>query len=151
MKKIVNSATSLSETIGILRETFKEKKYLTITINTGKGRTLNQNSISHAWYTQIWKELREHSEGEIKNLCKFHFGLPILRGTDLEIEGRLYNEICERAIDMLQFYEDRVAAMTMFPVTSLFNTEQFNRYLELIQINYAGRVDLQFPEANIIV
>jgi len=143
MKRIVNSTESLSTVIGELRKTFKEIRYFTVTINTGKKRTLSQNSILHAWFLQVSREEGEYTPEDVKNLCKFHRGLPILRGDDED-----FNNLCERIIDPLP-YEDRVLAMTYLPVTSIMTTNQLNEFLEAIQKNYAGRVNLEFPESTL--
>ena len=142
MKKIINSADSLSVVIGELRKLFKEIRYFTVTINTGKKRTLNQNAISHAWYLQVSREEGEYTPENIKNLCKFHFGLPILRGEDEE-----YNSYCADVIDPLP-YENKIKAMTYMPVTSFMSTKQLSEYMEHVQRHYAGRVNLEFPEES---
>lgn len=139
-KHTINSQDRLSDIIGLLRQTFKDKKWFEVTINTSKGRTISQNSISHAWYKQVADELREHTPGEIKCLCKYHFGLPILRGDDPE-----YNDACAKVIDPLP-YEDKIKAMEFWPVTSLMKTKQLSDYMEHVQKNYIGRVELTFPD-----
>jgi hypothetical protein len=153
MKRIVNSTESLSTVIGELRKTFKEIRYFTVTINTGKKRTLSQNAIVHAWFLQISRETGEYTPEDVKNLCKYHFGLPILRGevdeeknlTDSAIE---YNSHCEAVIDPLS-YENRIKAMTYYPCTSFMTTKQLNEFMEAIQNNFAGRVNLEFPESTL--
>lgn len=150
MRKIVNSEHSLSEAIGLLRKTFKEKKYFSYTIHPGKDRTLSQNALSHAWYSQVSAELGEYSPGRVKCICKLHVGLSILRGanTQVQFQGELrdINDICASFIDPLP-YENQVDAMEFFPVTSRMSTEQLSQYLEIIQHNYRRRgVNLEFPE-----
>jgi len=137
---IINSPAAISDLIGHLRELFKETKFFTVTINTGKKRTLALNSLSHAWYTQVAKEEREYTDEEVKCLCKLHFGVPILRGEDED-----YNNTCVQLIDPLT-YEGQLIAMKVYPCTSKMNTKQFCRYLEQVQAHYAGRVKLEFPE-----
>lgn len=140
MKYTINSKDSLSSLIGKLRETFTEKKYFQVTINTGKRRTISQNFVSHGWYKQISTEGSEYTPEEVKNLCKYHLGLPILRGDD-----ESFNATCEAIIDPLP-YESRIKAMTYLPVTSLMSTVQLSLYLETVQRHYAGRVKLEFDE-----
>jgi hypothetical protein len=144
MKRIVNSTESLSTVIGELRKTFKEIRYFTVTINTGKKRTLSQNAIVHAWFLQISRETGEYTPEDVKNLCKYHFGLPILRGEDEE-----YSAHCEAVIDPLS-YENRIKAMTYYPCTSFMTTKQLNEFMEAIQNNFAGRVNLEFPESTLL-
>jgi hypothetical protein len=141
MAKIkIYSKETLSNAIGVLRQAFKDKGYLTMSISTGKARSLSQNALSHAWYTQVAVEEGEYTDGEVKRLCKFHFGLPILRGEDEH-----FNEVCCQTIDPLP-YESKIAAMEYLPVTSLMKTKQLARYLEAVQAHYVGRVELLFPE-----
>lgn len=140
MRLQVNSVSTLSDAIGSMRAEFKAHKFLTVSMTTGKSRTLAQNSLSHAWYSQVAKEEGEYTEGEIKCLCKFYFGLPILRGDDVH-----FNHVMMQTIDPLA-YEAKIMAMNLLPVTSLMNTEQLGRYLEAVQKHYSGRVELLFPE-----
>ena len=139
MKLTINGQESLSMVIGKLRDTFKDKKYFSVTIHTGKNRTISQNSLQHAWYLQVSREEAEYTPAEIKRLCKYRYGLPILRGDDAE-----FNEVCARVIDPL-VYESRILAMEYLPVTSLMSTKQLSEYMEQVQNHYAGRVQLEFP------
>lgn len=102
-------------------------------------RSLSQNAISHVWYNEVAKKEGEYTPGEVKNLCKYHIGLPILRGEDSK-----FSAICEQWIDPLP-YEEKIAAMEFLPVTSRMNKKQKAIYLEGMQDNYAGRVHLVFP------
>lgn len=141
MKKItVNSDRSLTDALNLLSEIYEQKRYIQLTIDTGKKRSLPQNAIGHAWYLQVSRTEHEFTPEEVKCLCKFHFGLPILRGDDEE-----FNAICEAVIDPLP-YESQIKAMIYFPVTSLMKTKQKAEYLETVQRNYAGRVKLLFPK-----
>jgi len=140
MKLKVNSTRTLSECIGQLKKAFKEKKFVTVTISTGKARTLNQNALLHAWCTQVALEEMEYTDNGVKCLCKLHIFLPILRGEDAE-----FNATCEAVIDPLP-YESKIKAMEILPVTSLMKTKQLARGLEAMQLHYVGRVELLFPE-----
>lgn len=137
-KLTINSAPSLSDAIGMLRECFDKHRYFQITINTDKKRSINQNYVAHGWYAQVSKEEAEYTPEEIKSLCKYHFGLPILRAEDEE-----YNDFCELVIDPLP-YEDRIKAMVFTPCTSLMTTKQKALYMEHVQSHYVGRVRLEF-------
>ena len=139
-KFTINSEDSLSEMIGVLRHTFKEKKYFQVTINDGKKRSIEQNFVSHGWYAKVSREEGEYTPEGIKCLCKYHFGLPILRADDPE-----YNEWCTKVIDALT-YESRIEAMKYTPCTSLMTTKQLSEYMEHIQKHYAGRVVLEFEQ-----
>lgn len=147
MKKItINSDGSLSHAVGVIRDLFKTKKYFQIEFTLGKKRSLNLNAISHVWYAQVANEEREYTAGHVKNLCKYSYGLPILRGEDSE-DGRKFNEFCVKYIDHYN-YEDRVEAMEHLDVTSLMKSKQFLLYMEQVQAHYAGRVPLEYPKDN---
>jgi hypothetical protein len=136
----INSADSLSRTIGILRETFRDKKYFQIQIFTGKKRSIDQNFVMHGWFAKVADEEKEYTAGQVKCLCKYHFGLPILRADD-----EYFNDACKKVIDPLP-YESRIAAMEYMPVTSLMTTVRLKHMMEQMQDHYAGRVVLEFDE-----
>jgi len=135
----INSAESLSKFIGELREKYKEIHYLEISIKEqAKHRGINQNYVSHGWYKKVSLEEGEYTPEGVKRLCKYHFGVPILRADDEEL-----NAWCVKVIDMLP-YESKIEAMEHIPVTSLMTTKQMMLYMETMQNHYAGRVELEF-------
>lgn len=137
---IINSDTSLSDAIGRLREAYRDHRFLRVTFKTGKARSLDQNGISHVWYEQIARELREDTPLGVKNFCKLHYGVPILRAEDEE-----FRDLYDQVIKPLS-YEKKLAAMKAWPVTSLMSKTQLSQYLEAMQSAYADRVRLEFPE-----
>lgn len=149
MRKIINSKSSLSEAIGILRKTWEENKYLTMTITTGKKRSVMQNANIYGWYKQVSTEEGEYSPEQVRRFCKYHYGVPILRASDLQVkmdnEMIYYDEFCRIVLDQLP-YESRIEAMRFYPVTHLMTTKQLKEYELEIQRHYDGRVDLQFPK-----
>ena len=140
MKLIINSETSLQRAIGELREQFRARKYLTVSLMHGKKRSLDQNAISHAWYHQVANELREDTPLGVKSFCKLHMGIPILRA-----ESDDFREKYDRVVKPMS-YPDKLELMEWFPVTSLMTTPQLSQYLEKVQDHYRGRVALEFPE-----
>ncbi len=141
MKLTINSDTSLQAAIGELREQYRQHRFVTVTVKEGKSRSLDQNAISHAWYEQVARELREDSALGVKRFCKLHFGVPILRAEDEEFRA-VYDGAIRRSLS----YEQKLLAMDMLPVTSRMNVKQLSAYLEAMQQHFAGRVWLQFPE-----
>lgn len=140
-KLTVNSDRALQDAIGHLRETYQERRYVTVTINDGKPRSLDQNAISHAWYEQVARELREDTALGVKSFCKLHFGVPILRAEDDD-----FRTMYDRVVKPMG-YEDKIALMAWFPVTSLMRTPQLSQYLEAMQAHFQRNgVWLQFPE-----
>jgi hypothetical protein len=136
----INSETALQTFIGDLRETWKARKFLTVNIVTGKKRSGKQNNISHAWYEQIARELREDTPRGVKRFCKLHFGVPILRAGDDE-----FRECYDASILRTLTYEQKLVAMDVWPVTSRMTTVQLKQYTDDMQTHYFGQVALEYP------
>ena len=140
---IVNSEESLSRFIGEIRQEWKAHKWLRVMWRVGKDRSLDQNALSHVWYEQIAKELREDDALGVKRWCKLHFGVPILRAEDPEFRA-FYDAAIKPHLD----YEQKLKAMDHVPVTSLMTKVQLNAYLRAMQEHYRKErsVILEFPE-----
>jgi hypothetical protein len=139
---VVNSDTSLQTAIGVLRETYASSRFVRMSLRTGKARSLNQNDISHVWYEQLARELREDDALGWKCYCKLHHGVPILR-----TENADFREAYDSAIKGLG-YEQKLKVMRLLPVTSLMTKTQLTAYLEAVRDDFYKRgVLLLFPEA----
>ncbi|CAB4187257.1 hypothetical protein UFOVP1155_11 [uncultured Caudovirales phage] len=139
----INSEPSLQSFMGDVRQLFRENKYVKLTAKVGKARSLDQNAISHAWYEQIARELREDDTVGWKSYCKLHHGIPILRAEDEE-----FRQFYDGAIKGL-IYEQKLQAMKFMPVTSLMTRPQLSKYLEAVQDDFQNRgVYLMFPEID---
>lgn len=137
----INSAEGLQSFIGDLRSLWDKHKYLRVSIKTGKDRSLPQNAITHAWYSQIARELREDDAAGHKRFCKLHFAIPILIAEDEE-----FRVFYMSAIKNNLTYEQKLKAMDFIPATSLMTKIQLSQYLEQIQSHFIGRgVFLEFP------
>ncbi|MFD2271807.1 hypothetical protein ACFS07_13245 [Undibacterium arcticum] len=137
---VANSAESLQSAIGELRDLWNRHKFLRISIKAGKDRSIPQNAITHVWYEQIARELREDNALGWKCYCKLHHGVPILRTEDDEFRGTY-----DAVIKPLS-YEQKLIAMRCWPVTSLMTKEQLSKYAEAIQADFVPRgVRLEFP------
>lgn len=128
--EIINSERSLASVTSLLVELWHAKKYLRVSIKTGKDRSLDQNAISHCWYEQIAKEVGGSAE-QVKRECKLLYGVPILRASDAE-----FSDWCVSALDWLG-YEEKVEAMKWIDVTSLMSVEQMTDYLTAMQADHA--------------
>lgn len=135
----INSVASLQSCIGDVRELFDHHKFLKMTIRTGKDRSLDQNSISHCFYEQLARELKEDDALGWKCFSKLHFGVPILRTEDAE-----FREFYDASIKGMS-YEKKLVAMKYLPVTSLMTKPQLSKYLEAMQAHFADQVKLEFP------
>lgn len=140
MNLTINSDTSLQQAIGDLREAFRAHKFLRLSVKTGKARGLDQNSLSHTWYEQISRELREETPLGVKCFCKLHYGVPILRAENEDF--RIQYDTVLKPLS----YDKKLLAMNFLPVTSLMSKDQLSQYLAAMQAAYADRVQLVFPE-----
>ena len=139
---VINSESALQSAIGDLREMWNTYKYVKINAKTGKARSLDQNAISHAWYEQLSRELKEDDILGWKCYCKLHHGVPILRADDEE-----FRESYDSVIKGLT-YEQKLISMRVWPVTSIMTKEQLSKYLEAMQADFLPRgVRLEFPVA----
>lgn len=137
----LNSESALQSFLGDIRELWKREKFVKVTAKTGKPRSIDQNSISHAWYEQIAKELREDDVIGWKAFCKLHIGVPILRAEDEHFKA-----FYDAAVKGLT-YEQKLQAMQFVPVTSLMTKAQLSKYLENVQMEFLRRgVMLEFPD-----
>lgn len=139
MKATCYTETRLQETLGNLRQAWKENRYLRVQWSTEKPRSLPQNAILHAWIEQIARELGEDTPEGVKCEIKLRFAVPILRAED-----EAYREAYDAALKPLS-YEQKLKAMRYWPATSLMNVSQLSRLLEDVQRAYGSRVALQFP------
>jgi hypothetical protein len=140
----INSDASLQSTFGELREMYRQHKYLRVSAKAGKDRSLDQNAISHAWYEQLARELREYDALGWKCECKLLHGVPILRAEDAE-----FRQFYDRAIKQSLSYEEKLAAMRFVPVTSVMTKQQLSKYLEAMRDHFLRRgVRLEFPEVK---
>lgn len=138
---IASSTESLQRALGDIRELYDQHHFLKISVKAGKARSLPQNAITHAWYGQIARELREDSELGWKCYCKLHHGVPILRAEDAE-----FRESYDGAIKGLS-YEQKLSVMKILPITSLMTKPQLSQYAEAVRDDFRARgVQLEFPQ-----
>ncbi len=141
-EKVINSARSLSEAQQRLAEEFNQHRFVRMWTKAGTSRSIDQNSLSHAWYNQISTDLAEQTPEEVKCECKLRFGVPILRAEDPD-----FAEMYDASIKHHLSYEQKLKAMRFLPVTSLMTKDQLSRYLQVIQYQFAQRgVNLEFPD-----
>lgn len=139
----VNSDETLSHLIGKLRELYKQHRYLRVSMKTGMTRSQLQNQVSHVWYQQLARELREDDALGWKCFAKLNFGVPILRVEDIE-----FKDFYDLAVKRHLSYEEKLQAMKFMPVTSRMDKDQISRYLEAMQAHFRTKgVLLEFlPE-----
>lgn len=140
---IINSESALQSCIGDIRESFRTNKFIKVSAKTGKARSLDQNGISHVWYEQLARELREDDALGYKCYCKLHHGVPILRAEDEE-----FRAFYDGALKALS-YEKKLEAMKFMPVTSIMTKTQLSKYLDAVQADFLAKgVRLEYPEGE---
>ena len=95
-------------------------------------RTLDQNAISHAIYTQIASQLEDQTVQEVRAECKLRFGIPILRAGNPDFKA-MYDKAIRATLD----YEEKLKAMEFLPVTRLMDKAQFSEYLDTVIREYS--------------
>jgi hypothetical protein len=137
---LVHSDQSLQTFLGDIRAMYSQHHYLKINVRIGKDRSMDQNAISHVFYEQLSRELREDDANGWKRFSKLHFGVPILRAEDEQ-----FRTFYDGALKSLS-YEQKLKAMEYVPVTSIMTKPQLSRYLETMQEHFLQHgVRLEFP------
>ncbi|MCP4988677.1 MAG: hypothetical protein GY928_22290, partial [Colwellia sp.] len=106
MKYLINSQPSLEEITGRIKREFQKKKYIWVNITSGK-RSLDSNALSFHWYREI-SEQGDMQPNDVRNYCKYHYGLPILAAAEPGLSGTL-----RKALQAIE-YEDRLEMMGKF-------------------------------------
>ena len=133
MRLIANSQESLQRALGDIREEWARHKYLRIDVKAGRSRTIDQNSLTHAWYEQLSRELREDDARGWKRYCKLTHGVPILLAEDADFRNALGSSFTAMS------YEQRLQAMDFVPVTSIMTRNQLGRYADSVSAEFAKR------------
>lgn len=81
------------------------------------------NNLSHRWYSDVAKQGKEYTPGEVKAIAKFRWGVPIMRQHDK------FNEHWLRLEKVCLSYEEKIDAMEFLPVTSLFTNAEMSQYM----------------------
>jgi hypothetical protein len=140
VKLVANSDRSLEESIAVVRNTYLEKRYVRITVTTGRDRSLDQNALWFSFYQRISSVFGDDSAADInywRAFCKLRFGVPILQVHSEEFRNRWYRLVLtnpalqswEAQMDLMQ---DTMFGQDGFPVTRLFDTRQGAEYTEAI-------------------
>ena len=103
-----------------------------------RDRSGAQNRLSHMWYAALGKMTGEGKE-QIRNYCKWHYGMEILAETDKAFAGFYHHMVNTYT------YEQCVKAMQWTQVTSLMNVKQMAEYLNHVD-QYAIERGYQLPQ-----
>lgn len=109
---------------------------LSVTVQSGKKRSVEQNKLQRLWVNEIAEQLGDRTPEEVRGFCKLTMGVPILRA-----ENDAFREAYDRHIKPLD-YETKVACMMEpldFAVTRLMTVSQKVRYLDAMQRYWSER------------
>lgn len=116
----------------------------TLSITSGKQRSVAQNRLLHMWMSEIAEQRGDITAEEARAYCKLTIGVPILRNQNEAFRLR-YDE----ALKPLS-YPQKLAIMSEplnLPVTSLMTTKQLTEYLEGIIQHFGEQgVVLSMPD-----
>lgn len=111
-------------------------------VSNKKSRSLDQNALQWKWYGEIGETLGE-TPGYAHSHCKLHLGVPILRR-----DSEHFQQMYDRYIKWLP-YEEKIKAVELISVTSLFTPKQATEYMESI-IKYCAEngIPITLPKEN---
>lgn len=140
MKLMANSQQSLNKLVNTVVSTWNEKKYVRVTLTTGRDRSLDQNALWFAMYERISNYKGDGSAADIaywRAFCKLRCGVPILQIHSDDFRTRwnaivLCNPNFQNWEAQMALMQDAMFGQDGFPVTRLMTTKQGAEYTESI-------------------
>lgn len=147
MKLVANSERSLTELLEKVRTTWNSKRYVRVTLSTGRDRSLEQNALWFSMYQRVSETLGEGSAEDIghwRAYCKLRCGVPILMVHSEDFRNRwkslvLDNPALQGWHQQLALMSDTMFGVDGFPVTRTFTTKMGAEYTEAIARHFAGQ------------
>lgn len=96
-----------------------------------EGRSLDQNEMINGLYRQVAEQKQDESFRDIRNHCKLHHGIPILRRDQAK-----FREFYDKGLKVLD-YQSKLESMDFVPVTSRMNKKQASEYIDEIIREYS--------------
>lgn len=127
----INSDFSHGVAQQALKQAYKEHRYVQMQLVKGKPRSLDQNALIYTLYNKAARRVEGETPQTVRRYCKLTLGVPLLR-----VEDRAFRETWDNNIKASLTYEQKLAIMDFFPVTSRMNTEQETRYIDAIMVEY---------------
>lgn len=141
LTRTIHTPEQLAQLEALLRS---RKLPITVTVESGKPRTINQNALQRLWCAEIAEQLGDRTAEEVRGECKLTMGVPIMRA-----ENEAFRIAYDRVIRPLP-YELKLAAMMDpldFPITRLMNADQKTRYLDHLSRHWAQHgIQLTIPD-----
>ena len=140
VKLIANSEKSLERLIGTVRETWTAKRYVRVTLTTGRDRSLEQNAMWFAMYKRVSETLGEGTAEDIghwRAYCKLRCGVPILMVHSEDFRNRWKTLVLDNPAllgwhQQLALMSDKMFGVDGFPVTRIFTTKMGAEYTESV-------------------
>jgi len=129
--RTIRSPADLAALVTLLQA---RKMPLTISWESGKARTADQNRLNRLWCGEVAEQLGDRTAEEVRGDAKLRFGVPILRA-----ENPLFRTAYDANIRGLP-YETKMALMMEpfdFGVTRLMSVSQQVRYLDAMHRHYS--------------
>ena len=140
--RVITSPYELEQYIALLRN---RPFPMTVTVETGRRRSVEQNKLQRAICKEVGEQLGETAE-DVRAYIKLHIGVPILRAENAE-----FAKVYDRIIRPLS-YPDKIEIMKVpidLPVTRLMTVTQKTRFLNEAIRHYAEQgVVFDFAEAS---
>lgn len=141
MKRTLHNTRDVDAFAALLRH---RKLPVTVTVETGRKRTTEQNNLQRLWCAEIAEQIGDTAE-EVRGLCKLEFGVPILRAGNDEFRAAY-----DRDIRPLP-YRVKLALMMVphdYEVTRKMNVSQKVEYLNTVHRHFSEMgVSLTDPDA----
>ncbi len=131
--RIIRSPADLAQLVTFLGG---RKLPLTVTVQSGKIRSTEQNRLQRLWCNEIAEQLGDRTAEEVRGECKLTMGVPILRA-----ENDAFRTAYDRVLKTLP-YEEKLACMMHpldFPVSRLMTAAQKARYLDHMHRYWSGK------------
>jgi hypothetical protein len=140
--RVITNSYELDQYISLLRN---RPFPMTVTVETGKRRSVEQNKLQRAICKEVGEQLGESPE-DVRAYIKLHIGVPILRAENAD-----FAKVYDRVIWPLP-YADKIEIMKVpidLPVTRLMTVQQKTRFLnEAIRHYAANGVVFGFTEKS---
>lgn len=127
----VSCQDELEGTIAKIEAAFQEFQTIFVTIFDGRKRSDLQNSLQHAMYREIGKQLYGGDSELAKRECKLTIGVPLLRESSEEFKS-VYDKNLKR-LD----YEAKLQVVGMIKVSSILSVADAHKFIDSIYNNYA--------------
>tara|TARA_R110001606_G_scaffold385158_1_gene548535 strand:- start:32543 stop:32995 length:453 start_codon:yes stop_codon:yes gene_type:complete len=142
---LTNARELFKQVMGLLALN-PSKKYR-LSIVEWRKRSLSASNLQHVWYAEIASHKKDTTALDVKNFCKDAFGLPIL------LNSKIHGDKMEFLLHKLDYYrydhENRLKLIQCLQVTSLFNTEESNIYMDQLEFYFnENGIGIKYPESS---